>query len=87
MTLRERIEDGSPFRLGELARLLGYSREQLRKWADAGALRTARAPRPGAHRRVSVEEAERFARELGTIQAPGTASNATTERIPLTRRA
>lgn len=65
--IMERLEDGTPLRLGELATLLGYSREMVRKWADAGALKTVRAPVPRAQRRVSAAEALRFARELGAL--------------------
>lgn len=39
----------------------------VRKWAEAGALKTVRAPVPGAHRRVLAAEALRFARELGAL--------------------
>lgn len=67
MTLVERLADGAPFRLGELARLLGYSREHFRKLADAGVLKTTEPHRKGAHRRVTVAEAERFARDEGLL--------------------
>jgi hypothetical protein len=61
--IRERIEEGTPLRLGEFARLLGYSREHLRKLADAGVLRTERPDRPRSQRVVPVDEADRFARQ------------------------
>lgn len=63
MTLHERLAEGSPLSLGELAHYLGYSREQVRKWAEAGVLKVSRA-HPRAHRRVSIEEARRFVRDL-----------------------
>jgi len=63
MSFRDRLDEGTPLRFGELARLLGYSREQIRKWANAGALETVR-PIPGAQRRVTVGEAERIGRKL-----------------------
>jgi excisionase family DNA binding protein len=65
--LRERLEEGTPFRLGEAARLLGFSREHLRKMADAGVLKTTEPHRPRAHRRVTAEEVARFAREYGLV--------------------
>lgn len=66
--IRERLEDGTPFRLGELARAAGYSREHLRKLADAGVVRAARLScRAGSHRRITVEEAERFLRAEGLL--------------------
>jgi len=57
-----RLEEGTPLRLGELARAAGFSREHVRKLADAGVVRADRADRPRAQRRVSVAEAERFLR-------------------------
>ena len=63
----DRIEEGSPFRLGELATAAGYSREYVRKLADAEVLKTQRPSRAGAHRRVDVVEAERFLRSEGRL--------------------
>lgn len=65
--LMARIEDGRPFRIAELARLIGYSREQLRKWIDAGAVQTVRAPVPTGQRRIPAAEAQRVARDLRII--------------------
>lgn len=63
--LSKRFEDRRPLRLGEFAELTGYSREQVRKWADAGMLKTVRPL--GDERRVPIVEAERLARELGIV--------------------
>ncbi len=65
--IRARLDQGAPLRLGELAAASGYSREHIRKLADAGVLRAERAPREGAHRRVPVVEAERFLRAEGLL--------------------
>lgn len=65
--LRSRLATGAPFRLGELAQFLGFSREHLRKLAVAGVLRVMRRDRAGAHRRVTVAEAERFAQAEGLL--------------------
>jgi excisionase family DNA binding protein len=62
-----RLSGGAPLRLGELAKLLGFSREHVRKLADAGVVKAIRAERPGAHRRVDVEEAARFAHAEGVL--------------------
>lgn len=59
--IRARLEEGTPLRLGELARAAGFSREHVRKLANAGVVHAERA-RPHAHRRVSTAEAERFLR-------------------------
>lgn len=68
MTLRERLDDGSPLRLGELAHFMGYSREYVRRLADQGRIVTVRRiRRAGIHRRVTVDEAERIARQMGLI--------------------
>jgi len=68
VTLRDRLDDGAPLRLGELAHFLGYSREHLRKLADRGRIKTLRRiPRAGIHRRVTVDEAERVAKEMGLL--------------------
>ncbi len=66
--LVERLSEGeAPLRTGELASLIGYSREQVRKWVDAGAVDSVRAG-PHTHRRIPVEEARRLCRELGLLQ-------------------
>jgi DNA-binding IscR family transcriptional regulator len=65
--IRYRLEEGSPLRLGELAKAAGYSREYVRKLANAGVLKASRGSRPGAHRRVPVDEAERFLRSEGLL--------------------
>jgi len=64
MALKDRLAMGTPLRIVELARYIGYSREQVRKWLDSGTLRAAR-PTPGGRRRIPVEEAARIARECG----------------------
>lgn len=63
--LVDRLRDRRPLRLGEFAKLTGYSREQVRKWADAGTLKTVKPI--GEERRVPVDEAQRLARELGLV--------------------
>jgi excisionase family DNA binding protein len=65
--LELRLETGRPFRLGELAYLLGYSRDHLRKLTNAGVLKTLNQYRPGVHRRVHADEAKRFARACGLL--------------------
>ena len=65
--IKYRLEEGSPMRLGELARAAGYSREYIRKLANCGVLKADRAPRARAHRRVTVAEAERFLRSEGLL--------------------
>jgi hypothetical protein len=65
-SLNERLGDRRPLRLGEFADLTGYSREQVRKWADTGALATVKPI--GDERRVPVDEARRLAAELGIFE-------------------
>lgn len=66
MTLKERIAHGAPFRVGELAEYIGYSREQVYKWIEAKQIKTVRPPM--SDQRIPVGEAERLAKIL---QIPG----------------
>ena len=45
----------------ELAEAVGVSESSLKRWVDAGRLRAERTP--GGHRRITVQEAVRFARQ------------------------
>jgi len=63
MSLRARIDEGTPLRIGELARYLGYSREQVRKWIDADVIKTVCLDEEG-ERRVPPVEAERIGKAL-----------------------
>jgi hypothetical protein len=63
--LVKRLTDRRPLRLSEFADLTGYSRQQIRKWADGGILKTVKPL--GQERRVTVKEAARVARELGIV--------------------
>jgi excisionase family DNA binding protein len=67
MNLRDRLLKGTPLRLSELAKYIGYSRAQVYKWADSGAITTVRMPIPGAVRLIPVAEAERIGRVLQII--------------------
>lgn len=64
MSLRDRVAEGTPLRVGELARYIGYSYSQVRKWIEAGELQTVTPPVSGAERRVPVDEAKRLAKAL-----------------------
>lgn len=55
-----------PLRVGELATLLGYSRETVRKWLDAGVVEAVRGP-DGGERRVPVGAALRLAQDLRVV--------------------
>jgi excisionase family DNA binding protein len=70
-TVMERLAEGTPLRLGEFAKMIGYSREQVRKWVDAGQIETVR-PIEGAERRIPANEAERVCRDLRIIEFPPT---------------
>jgi molybdopterin-binding protein len=58
------------YKMGRAAALLGVSTETLRRWADAGRLKTRRTS--GGHRVVGGEELARFARDLIHAAEPGT---------------
>lgn len=55
-----------PLRISELARLIGFSREYVRKAIDAGAIEAVQL-RGCTERRVPVQEAVRLARELRVV--------------------
>lgn len=59
--------------LGEASRVLGVNESTLRRWADAGLVRTFRTP--GGHRRFAVEDLERLmaAEDLDPEQFDGEA--------------
>lgn len=63
MTFTERLAEGTPLRIGELARYIGYSRDQVRKWARTGAISTVCAP-GSTEQRVPTDEAERIGKIL-----------------------
>jgi hypothetical protein len=63
MSFQERLALGTPLRLGELARYIGYSRDQVRKWARANAIVTVVAP-GSQEQRVPTDEAERIGKVL-----------------------
>lgn len=65
--IRARLLMGIPMKLGELAEAAGYSRDHLRKLANAGVIRASRGGRARSHRRVPVQEAERFLRTEGLL--------------------
>jgi len=67
MSFAERLKQGAPLRIGELARYIGYSRYQVYKWIEADQIKTVRLV-DGGDRRIPVAEAERIARIL---QIPG----------------
>ena len=46
-----------------LAQAIGISESSLKRWADDGQIRVMRTA--GGHRRIAVEEAVRFIREIG----------------------
>jgi hypothetical protein len=58
--LEERIAQGAPLRIGELATFTGFSRDQIRKWMDCGTLGFVCAP-GSIERRVPAAEARRIA--------------------------
>lgn len=64
---QSRLAEGSPLTLGELASFLGFSREHVRKLCNERVIKTTESSRPRAWRRVTVEEAERFARAEGRL--------------------
>lgn len=66
MSAVERLQLRTPLRLGEFARLIGYSREQVRKLVKAKVVKTV-CLRGGVERRVPPDEAERIFRELRLI--------------------
>lgn len=63
MTLRDRISKGTPLRLGEFAKLVGYSRKHVWKLVVSEVIETVVMP-GGKERRIPPSEAERIARDL-----------------------
>lgn len=66
MSLRDRLNEGTPIRLGEFARMIGYSREKVRQLVDLGAVKTVCLPGT-VEKRVPPGEAERICKELRLI--------------------
>lgn len=71
MSFRERLAEGTPLRIGELALHLGYSREQVRKWIAANVIKTVSLPRGDGdirgERRIASKEAEKIGKALGLL--------------------
>jgi hypothetical protein len=70
MTLSERVKLGVPLTLAELSSFIGYSVQQIRKWAQCGAIETVKAPlRVTISKKrvlwlIPVDEAARIGREM-----------------------
>jgi excisionase family DNA binding protein len=64
--LAERLREGEPpLRVGELARLIGFSGEYVRKLIRSGNLP---AILMGHERRIRVQEAQKLARDLRLLE-------------------
>lgn len=66
MTVRDRLNEGTPIRLGEFARMIGYSREKVRRMVEAEVVETVRLPGT-IERRIPTSEAERICKELRLV--------------------
>lgn len=60
----ERLKQGAPLRISEFARFIGYSRAQVYKWVESGAIKTVRMPIDGAVPLIPIAEAERIGKIL-----------------------
>ncbi len=66
--LAERLREGEPpLRVGELARLIGFSGEYVRKLIRAGTLESVSITGT-IERRIPVREAQRLARDLRLLE-------------------
>ena len=59
----DRLRNGQPLRVGELAKATGYSTRRVQELIDAGRIDAVRAY-PGAQRRIPAAAARRFLEAL-----------------------
>jgi molybdopterin-binding protein len=59
---------GAAYRPGQVAELLGVSVDTVRRWTDAGRIKTVR--RPGAQRLIDGADLARFLQETGGSHEP-----------------